>query len=78
MDLEVMTTNGYSTIPKDPGLKTQDESNILESYPGHSFEMVLPQCRDAVGVFHWPSRVYKMEYVSNLYKLLLYSWFLHW
>ena len=32
-------------------------SDCLVLYSGHSFGVILPICRDAVGVFHSPSRV---------------------
>ena len=58
-------------------------SDCLVSYPGHSFRVILPLCRSAVGVFFSPSRQGNSVFTSHLfqYSLLFYfnihSHFLH-
>ena len=46
---------GVLRIPQSPSITGTSPSDCLVSYPGHSFGVVLPLCRDAVGIFYSPS-----------------------
>ena len=48
---------GVLRIPQSSRITGASASDYLVSNPGHSFEGVLPLCRDAVGVFYSPSQL---------------------
>ena len=54
MDQGAMGMKGFSAFPQSSSITGTSLSDFLVSLSGHSLAGVLPQCRDAVGVFCSP------------------------
>ena len=48
---------GVLRIPQITSIIGTSPSDCLVSYPGRSFEWVIPLCKDAVGVSYRPNRL---------------------
>ena len=75
VDLRAMVMKGYSAFPKDPAL-------LEHHHIGHLLG-VLPLCRDAVSVFHSPSRLGKIHRWVRLISVRfdwtnMYSFWIKW
>ena len=57
VDLGAMSMKGILCISKRSSITGASPLDCLVSYPGHSWGVVLPVCKGAVGVFYNPSRL---------------------